>query len=135
MNKQRTTLRATASFWNSSLEEREEICNGIGPAGWPEGLRNLFNKPWLTYGVSFVPAADIHDWDYAKGTTKEDKRIADKRFYHNCKVLVYKHTSWWKILLLLKRLERAKEFYLAVKFGGKKAYWAGKIKQGQIDVF
>lgn len=121
-------LEYSESYLSATTEERAIVCNGVGPASWPDEVRNVLNSAWLTLGISFKLAADMHDWDYAVGRTEADKIAADKRFRRNCRAMVWYYTPLWRWRLLLKRLALGKSLYLAVKYGGGPAFWAGKEK-------
>ena len=119
-------LEAPDDYWSTPAEELAEICNGVGPASWPAWIRAAMDSPAFCWGVSLRTAADIHDFEYHVGQDYAAKAKADKRFGRNCMALVRNHTPWWAFPLLLPRLHRTKQLYLAVRFGGSDAFWNGK---------
>ena len=127
----REILDAPDEFWEMSSEEKARICNGVGPAHWPKKARELLDSPWLGWGMSFRPSADIHDVGYEKGKTAADKIREDKRFRDNNRALVRHFTSRWRFVLYRRRMLVANGLYLAVKYGGDDAFWASK--EGRPD--
>lgn len=111
-------LEASVSFKSATFEELNAVCNGCGAANAKFDF--VPDRIWGTY-IGY--ACHIHDWDYDKGVTLEDKFDADKRFLRNLITII----SWgkWYKPKPLQRL-RAKMYYLAVKKKGYKAYWVGK---------
>jgi len=123
-----TKLEASDAYWETPPSELARICNGMGAASWPAWLRAAMSSPAFCWGVSLRPAADIHDFDYVLGQSEKDRVAADKRFGRNMMTLVRAHTAWWNLPLRLLRLHRTKQCYLAVRWGGQAAFWAGKGK-------
>lgn len=65
-------------------------CDGCSasPDHWPPW--------WLPFGgetVSLLPPCCYHDWAYALGDTREDRRAADARFYWNLTACGL--SGWW----------------------------------------
>jgi len=118
-------------------EDLAKICNGMGAACWPKWVRKVGDSPAFCWGISLRPAADIHDWDYYVGEDEEARVAADKRFGENCRRLVFAYTRWWEWLLVpwivYLRLLRTKAVYLAVRWGGRTAFWAAKgtVERGE----
>lgn len=57
-----------------------KICNGVGPASWPEFMRN---KITMAYKCAQAAAA-IHDFRYSQSDgTPEAQRAADREFLEN----------------------------------------------------
>ena len=121
-------LEAPDAYWETPPAELAKICNGMGAASWPAWLRAAMDHPAFCYGVCLRPAADIHDFDTEFGETEEDRIFCAKRFGRNMITLVRDHTAWWNLPLRLLRLHRTKQCYLAVRWGGRKAFWEGKEK-------
>lgn len=130
--KKKLQLECSPAYLLATPAKRAEVCNGVGPACWPPEARAFLDSPWLTLGISFRPAALPHDWDYAYGLIEADKIAADKRLRRNCRALVWYYTPLWRWRLLLKRLALANALYLAVKYGGDAAFWAGKQREVPI---
>jgi hypothetical protein len=112
--KQSLGLVVPTSFFKAKKKEIEKIVNGAGPKGWG------WLVPDTLYGLSVTAAANIHDWEYYKGKTKEDKKKADDNFYKNMIRIIEAETSNW----LLKKLRtmRAKLYFWAVKHFGQSAF-------------
>jgi len=113
-------LEASESFKSATFAELNEVCNGCGAANAKFDF--VPDKIWGTY-IGY--ACHIHDWDYDKGTTEEDKIKADKKFLRNMKKII-SWGSWYKPKPLQKL--RAYFYYQAVRLKGHDAYWAGKTE-------
>lgn len=114
-------LFAPASFLNASIEELVKVCNSCGAAD------SWFRPPSTIYGTDISAACTIHDWQYEKGFSIEDKDEADRVFCNNMNRLITrdKH-KFYKPTFLQRR--RALKYYYAVKQFGGEAFWAGKTK-------
>ena len=119
-------LEFSAEYGDAPPEVRAATCNGVGPAHWPEWARHILDSPILGLGISFRPAADIHDFDYSIGVTEAERIAADKRFGRNMVALVKAYTPWYRPDLRYKRLAITKALYLCVRHGGRKAFYADK---------
>jgi len=97
----------------------KKICNGCGAAngGWKNKL-----IPETIYGLNIKECCQIHDFMYFFGVSKYGKILADKVFLTNMYRLIADGNYWLRFL----RRRRAKKYYLAVKFFGKKAYMSNK---------
>ena len=113
-------LFAPTGFKLASEKLLEEICNGCGAAN------SKFDfVPDHIYGTCITYACHIHDFMYNDGVTIEDKEEADRVFLNNLLRLIDRDKHKWYKPTRLQRI-RAKEYYLAVKYFGAVAYWAGK---------
>lgn len=91
-------------------EEYEKICNGVGAKGdW----RNAF-IPKTIYGLDITEPANIHDFMYHIGETKEDKVQADIFFHKNMYKLIDKNSYW---LRFVRKLRADKYYWAVCKFG------------------
>lgn len=99
--------------------EIKKVCNGCGTEGWKGKL-----VPDSVYGLTITAACQPHDWMYYEGETDADKKIADRVFLNNMVRIVKEEGG----LLEWLRLRRVKKYYLAVKYFGGDAFWAGKNK-------
>ena len=113
-------LDSCVGFKSATFEELNEACNGCGAANAKFDF--VPDRIWGTY-IGY--ACHIHDWDYDKGITEEDKMQADKRFLRNL-VEIINWGPWYKPKLLQRF--RAYLYYLAVNKKGHSAYWEGKVK-------
>lgn len=113
-------LYAPASFLATPVSQLNEVCNGCGSA------RAKFDFiPDRIYGTDISSACHIHDWMYSEGRSIEDKEEADRVFLNNlCRLIQRDKYKWYKPTCLQRA--RAKEYYLAVKYFGGSAFWAGK---------
>lgn len=112
-------LFAPESFWQAPISERRQVCNGCGSKGWSNLL-----VPDYMWGISIREACDIHDWMYQEGQELEDKLRADRVFLNNLLRLIDARSKS-RVLKFLRR-RRARTYYLAVKYFGGDAFWAGK---------
>ena len=112
-------LYSPSSFLIASVSQLERDCNGCGAAG------SWLRPPSKIYGTLIVYACIIHDWQYSKGCTIEDKDEADRVFLNNMIRLINRDSKkWYKPSFLQRR--RALKYYYAVKCLGGDAFWAGK---------
>ena len=74
-----------------SLEQIQQIYNGLGPDRFPDWIREIITA---ANGL-FEPAALIHDVRFYIGGTREDFSAANLEFYENCKTLVKAAYSWY----------------------------------------
>ena len=106
-----------------SWSEVDHAYNGVGPEKWPEHIREKLDE----HLSMFRDAVVIHDCDYDRGLTEEDKRDADERFLRNCRRCVNHHVAWYRHpLFWLEKRAVAYALYLAVRDFGDSAFWAGK---------
>jgi len=111
-------LDADPEFCRDNFAELLKICNGCGAAG-----AKFDFVPDTIWGLSVTPVCNIHDFDYQKGKTIEDKQVADRRMNNNnLRIIGQNSNSFMKIL----RVKRALKYYLAVDLKGGPAFWAGK---------
>lgn len=103
-----TAMQAHLEDWEITLdftiEEIELIYNGIGPDRFPDWLRRI-----VTASAHILePAALIHDLEYQVGGAKKNFHEANKRFGHNCRILVKNEFSWWNPMrwLYFNRIRR-----------------------------
>lgn len=113
-------LESLDSFKTATFEELNEVCNGCGAADAKFDF--VPDKIWGTY-IGY--ACHIHDWEYDKGVTEEDKIKADKRFKDNL-FRIISWGKWYKPKPLQKA--RAYLYYLGVKEKGHDAYWKDKFR-------
>lgn len=116
-------LIASQSYLDALPEVVEKVVNGCGPGGWKVDL-----IPDTVLGLSIKEACNIHDWDYAEGSTGYHKSIADDRFLLNCLFLIDNAKGFWAMLLRRHRKVRAYGYHLAVSSFGYDAFWKGKEK-------
>lgn len=111
-------LVAPVSFWESTPEDREPICNGAGAAG---GMK----FPSTFWGLNVREAFDIHDWDYAIGGNALARLRADTNMLINCERLVESRTTRFPVVgFILRWLRgvRANTYYRAVRDFGHDAF-------------
>lgn len=112
-------LKTLYGYYDTPKKIRDKIINGCGPAGskWKSKI-----IPNTLYGLNISEACNIHDFGYYHGVTLKDKDKADDMFLENMNILISNGT--WCLRFLRRR--RAKKYYLAVKYFGKKAFIANK---------
>ena len=71
-------LKADDDYRRATDDERALVANGCGPGG----ILGWFVADSLL-GLSIEKACSIHDWQYARGVTTEDRRDADHDFLEN----------------------------------------------------
>ena len=84
-----------------SITEIALSYNGIGAAWMNEKIRKFLDKCFHI----FKDAVIIHDVDYTKGLTEEDKIDADERLRSNCRRCVWHQIFWWRIFEIWARSE------------------------------
>jgi hypothetical protein len=112
-------LSSPQSYKDAAPELKALICNGAGPRrfGWL--------VPDTVYGLSIAEAANIHDWMYWEGKTKEDKEEADFQFLSNMLVIIEDQGTKVPIIgwiLKVLRRYRASAYYGAVRDFGDSAF-------------
>lgn len=112
----RDILKAPAAYWQLSIEQHAEICNGCG-------ARDGIDVPDTVYLLSIKRACNIHDYMYQVGTTAEEKIEADRTFLANMNAIIKKESVFF---LKGPRMVRAREYYLAVKYFGHDAFYNAK---------
>ena len=115
-------LSAPASYLHASHSVREAVCNGAGPWGYGRLV------PDNILGLCITEAANIHDWQYWKGRSEEDKRNADSNFLTNMIRLTNTETTrFFLIGLVLRGMRRhiILYYYEAVHEFGHRAFWKG----------
>lgn len=112
-------LYAPAAFMSMPLEHVAACVNGCGAAG-----AKFDFVPDTIWGIPIGEACAIHDFMYHVGMSDEDKQEADRVFLNNLLRLIAKRKPWYIPAILPRR--RARKYYLAVKYFGGPAFWAGK---------
>lgn len=114
-----TTLISKYDYEDAPEKAKDKICNGCGAgSGWKSKLP----VPNTLYGLDVTECCNIHDWMYYFGISEYGKQLADDVFLVNMYRMI-KDGNWW---LRFLRRRRAKKYYLAVKYFGKKAYMSNK---------
>lgn len=108
--------------WDEDRARRNN--NGCGTSGWKGKL-----VPDTIYKVNIKPACGIHDDDYATGTTKKNKLMADIRFLGNMIIIIIHETTWKSKWMNLLRFKRALKYFMAVYYGGDAAFFEGKTNK------
>ena len=123
-------LLSDAAYRKLTEEEKEKICNGIGPKWlekFPFGktIIDILSSGWICFGASLYEPSCIHDNDYSKGVTPEDKARADRRFFFNMFLTVkFDMPFHWLIRpKFWKRFAVIWLFYKTVSEFGDKAFF------------
>lgn len=125
MTYNKAVLYAPEEYWCLTQVQREEMTNGCGT----RGLIGLL-VPDTIYGLDVSEACRIHDFQYAVGSTPEEKDSADRAFINNLLRIIDANTKWKWLRKL--RAERARTYYHAVcNFGGP-AFWDGKNRPEEM---
>jgi len=111
MYESRDGLMAHVDYWNASNKKLARNCNGCGTSGWKGAL-----VPDTIWMLNVNPSCNIHDWDYAIGTTMEEKADADFRFLMNMmsQIRMDAKKSWVGWTLQILRQRRCFTYYQAV---------------------
>lgn len=112
-------LECSDSYARAHPEVVQVVTNGCGPMGWKVKI-----IPDTVYGLNISNACRIHDWDYAEGSTEEEKALADARFLRNANKIV----DSGFILLRPMRRARVLTYYAAVHTCGESSYWFSKTR-------
>ena len=100
-------------FWET-WEEKRETCNGCG-TGWNKHL-----VPNTVYGLNIRIVCCIHDEDYERGGTEEDKKIADERIHDNIEIIINLYDKWYYPSKLAR--QRANTYRFFVQVAGDDAF-------------
>lgn len=112
-------IYAPAGFLSNPIEHVDACVNGCGSA-----QAKFDFIPDSIWGVYVGEACAVHDYMYHVGRSDEDKKEADRVFLNNLLRLLTKRKPWYIPDYLVK--SRARKYYLAVKYFGGPAFWAGK---------
>ncbi len=115
-------IDCSAEYRELALDDIElfKIVNGCGAAG-----AKFDFIPDTIYGLPIKQACFVHDFEYHKGSTLEDKYRADFRFLCNMIAIINTESVWG---LKWIRRQRALVYYNSVCDLGYRAYWHGKVK-------
>lgn len=103
-------LFAPYGYFEASLAEREQVCNGCGP-----GKLGGVLVPDTFWGLRVTPVCDIHDWMCNEAITDHARFMADLVFVVNLLLLIRARSSTW---LRYPRYYRAITYFNAVRFYG-----------------
>ena len=121
-------LVAPKEYWALTPKAKAAICNGAGPRG------KGWTVPDTMYGLRVTEPCNIHDFMYHTGVSDWDKLVADMVLLINLVLaIVPRDAPRWRARCPVKttpvtwwRLKRALVYFLAVRFHGRDAFWAGK---------
>ena len=109
-----SALEGAASLWHPAAPE---ICNGIGAAFFPAGLRQMLDRR----NPAIQAPAAIHDLDYTRGGSVADRLRADRKFLKNCfraGNYLYRSVDFRRYLVWAKGVK----FYILLRLGGGAAF-------------
>jgi len=120
--------------------QRKAMCNGVGPEKWPSAARTALDS-----FTGFVAASKPHDVDYVIYRTKDEKLIADQRFFRNCVRIVVADAGGIVSFALtcltptglrkqFHRLLLARALYRALRVGGMAAFEAASKLDFEVRV-
>lgn len=121
-------LLVPTSYTKASKQDIRAKTSGCGP-----GKIGDWFVPDELFGESIYLACQIHDWMYGEGETSDDKKIADRVFLWNMTVLIQELPYVWQTdrkKFDLIRLMGVMNYYIAVYYGGKKAFDKGETMKG-----
>jgi hypothetical protein len=112
--------------YKKALKENPDLikkeCNGCGPSGWLSiFIPNKFS------GLDISKACNLHDWEYYKGLTWEDKLIADRNFLFNLITIINDDAKNVSTRKTHQRYEKAIMYFRFVAMYGEFAFISGKI--------
>lgn len=114
-----SVLFAPASFLTTPFDTLKTLVNGCGATN-----AKFDFIPDRIYGTYIGYACFIHDFMYHEGRTIDDKEEADRVFLNNLLRVIKREHKWYKPKFLMR--SRARKYYLAVRYFGGPAFWAGK---------
>ena len=100
-------------FWDT-WERKRKGCNGCG-TGW-----NKYLVPNTVYGLNIRIVCCIHDEEYERGGTEEDKVIADNNIHDNIDIIIGLYDHWYYPTKLAKA--RANTYRFVVQQAGDSAF-------------
>ena len=112
-----TNLTTYYKYDQAPRQAIKDICNGCGTSGWKGRL-----VPDTIWGLNITEVCNIHDWMYYFGRGRYGQALADDIMLVNMHAMISEGTWWLRWL----RRRRAKKYYLAVKWFGKRAYMENK---------
>jgi hypothetical protein len=95
-------------------DQKDEICNGMGPKGWGWLIPDNF------FGLDISEAGNRHDYCYWLGGTRWDKFMSDFMFLINMCRLIYLGEG--SRCCKLVRYFFATRYFLAVFWGGNRCF-------------
>jgi len=134
-------LYGPEDYWQATDEQRAEVCNDCGPAGW---LNKYVSETFYGIGPDISEACNIHDWMYTFPSTAglDYKDEADRVFLNNLlrfaeeaydQELAEAETYWFPGFMKwrARRRHRARQdlaeiYYTAVSTFGGPSFWKGK---------
>lgn len=121
-------LHGSLKLLRYSVQQLQQIYNGIGPEWFPVKLRKLINA----FHPTLKPVAMQHDVDYATGAgTWEDFCQANSNFAANGRIAADAAYPWWHLRRYLVR-RQASIFADLCQSCGWKAYLAA-IEKHQTE--
>lgn len=81
-------LECSEKYARASRGERYRCANGVGPDWFPRWLRWFLGLTWFLFGISILPCADIHDFDFEYAESEDEIREANDRMGRNLVRLV-----------------------------------------------
>lgn len=102
----RNKYLTTAGYELLTVEQKKEICNGMGSktSWWNRIVRWII--PDHFFGLDMTEPANIHDYMYFRGGNLWDKVVAD---------LVFLYNMLWRIYSAGKQ-HRLKRYWMAVRY-------------------
>lgn len=112
-------LKVSDGFWDT-WEEKRKDCNGCGT-----GL-NQYLVPDTVYGLNIRIVCCVHDNDYEKGGTEEDRKLFDENLHDNIEIIIDCYDKWYYPTKAAKL--RADTFRLFVrKFGNSSFNYVDEV--------
>ena len=106
-------LIVSDGFWDK-WEEKRKNCNGCG-----NGI-NKYVVPNTVYGLNIRICCCVHDDDYDKGGTEEDRALADENLHDNIEIVIDLYDRWYYPNELAKK--RADTYRFVVQQVGDDAF-------------
>jgi hypothetical protein len=108
-------LRAPASYFIASQELRNKYTGGCGAGKFGDWL-----VPDTMWGLCVTEACNIHDWMYAFGKNKKDRKEADDTLLENLYRTI-DNDQPTRVFRILRRM-RARTYYFFVRTFGRSAF-------------
>jgi len=107
-----------------SINEVDDAYNGMGAEWMNKEVREILDK-WFHV---FRDAVIIHDCDYDRGFTEEDRLESDKRIKWNMYRCIWHEIPWYRIGTVILLFSCVRIIYRVLQLKGAKAFWKNKIK-------
>jgi hypothetical protein len=107
---------------NMSYQEVAASYNGMGAEWMGEFARKTLDAFFPTFRDPTI----IHDVDYCRGITEDDRQAADTRYLRNMKSAIRHNIPWWRFRRRFLARRAAEIVFTACFLFGRSAFAAAK---------